>query len=38
MNIRVPQTAQFPSVAGRPFFMVICLALLISRCALHFMQ
>ena len=26
------------SVAGRPFFMVICFAFLISRWALHFMQ
>jgi hypothetical protein len=25
-------------VAGRPFFIVICLAFLISREALHFMQ
>src|SRR5438552_1724644 len=38
LKIFVPQTGQAPSVAGRPFFIVICLAFLISRWALHFMQ
>jgi hypothetical protein len=38
LKIFVLQTGQVPSVAGRPFFIVICLALLISRWALHFMQ
>ena len=35
LKIFVPQTGQEPWVAGRPFFMVICLASLISREALH---
>jgi hypothetical protein len=38
LKIFVLQTGHVPSVAGRPFFIVICLALLISRSALHFMQ
>ena len=38
LKILVPQTGHAPSVAGRPFFMVICFAFLISRWALHFMQ
>lgn len=38
LNIFVPHTGQVPWVAGRPFFMVICLASLISREALHFTQ
>ena len=38
LKILVPQTWQEPSVAGRPFFIVICLGALISRWALHFMQ
>jgi hypothetical protein len=38
LNILVPHVAQVPSVAGRPFFIVICLGFLMSRCALHFMQ
>jgi hypothetical protein len=29
---------QVPSVAGRPFFIVICFEFFISRWALHFMQ
>jgi hypothetical protein len=31
LNILVPQTAQIPSVAGRPFFNVICTAASMSR-------
>jgi len=31
LKIFVLQTGQIPSVAGRPFFIVICLAFLISR-------
>jgi hypothetical protein len=38
LNILVPQTGQVPSVAGRPFFIVIGLAFVISREALHFTQ
>jgi Holliday junction DNA helicase RuvB len=38
LKILVPHTGHEPSVAGRPFFMVICLASLISRWVLHFMQ
>jgi len=38
LNILVLHTGHVPSVAGRPFFMVICFALLISRWVLHFMQ
>jgi hypothetical protein len=38
LNILVPHTGHVPSVAGRPFFMVIGFAFLISRCVLHFMQ
>ena len=35
LKIFVLQTGHVPSVAGRPFFIVICLAFLISRWALH---
>jgi hypothetical protein len=38
LNILVLQTGQVPSVAGRPFFIVIGFALVIARVALHFMQ
>lgn len=38
LNILVLHTGQVPSVAGRPFFIVIGLAFMISRVALHFMQ
>ena len=38
LNILVPQTGHFPSVAGLPFFIVICTASLISRLVLHFTQ
>ena len=38
MKIFVPHTGQVPCVAGRPFFIVICFASLISREALHFTQ
>ena len=38
LKILVPQTGQEPCVAGRPFFIVICLASLISRDALHLTQ
>jgi hypothetical protein len=38
LNILVLHTGQVPSVAGRPFFMVIDFVLDISRVALHFMQ
>ncbi len=34
----VPQTGHTPSVAGRPFFIVIARGSLISRGALHFTQ
>ena len=38
LNILVPQTGHLPSVAGRPFFIVIWTASLISRLALHLTQ
>ena len=38
LKILVPQVGQVPSVAGRPFFIVICFESLISRWVLHFMQ
>jgi hypothetical protein len=38
LNILVPHSGQVPSVAGRPFFMVMGLAPLIWRWVLHFMQ
>jgi hypothetical protein len=38
LNILVLHTGQVPSVAGRPFFMVIRSASVISRDVLHFMQ
>jgi hypothetical protein len=38
LNILVLHTGHVPSVAGRPFFMVIDFASDISRVALHFMQ
>jgi hypothetical protein len=38
LNIRVPHSGHSPSVAGRPFFIVIGLASFMSRCVLHFMQ
>ena len=38
LKIFVPQTGQRPCVAGRPFFMVMAFASLISREALHFTQ
>jgi hypothetical protein len=38
LNILVLHTEHVPSMAGRPFFMVTCFALLISRWVLHFMQ
>ncbi len=38
LNILALHTVQVPSVAGRPFFMVIDFAFLISRWVLHFMQ
>jgi|GEM_PF-2741230 len=38
LNIFVPQTGHLPSVAGRPFFIVIWTASLISRFVLHFTQ
>ena len=38
LKILVPQTGQEPCVAGRPFFIVICFASLISREALHLTQ
>ena len=37
-NIFVPQTGQAPWVAGRPFFMVMDLASLISRDSQHLTQ
>jgi hypothetical protein len=38
LKILVPHTGQMPWVAGRPFFIVIAFASLISREALHFTQ
>ena len=38
LKIFVPQTGQSPWVAGRPFFIVIAFASLISRDALHLTQ
>ena len=38
LNILVLHTGQVPSVAGRPFFIVIGLASVISRVDLHFMR
>jgi len=38
LNIFVPHTGHLPSVAGRPFFMVICVASFISRLVLHLTQ
>ena len=38
LNILVLHTGQVPSVAGRPFFIVIGFASVISRDVLHFMQ
>ncbi len=38
LKIFVPHTGQRPWVAGRPFFMVICFASLISREVLHLTQ
>lgn len=38
LNILVLHVEHVPSVAGRPFFIVICLAFFMSRRALHFMQ
>jgi len=38
LNIPVPHTAQVPSGAGRPFFIVVGWAFVISRAVLHFMQ
>jgi hypothetical protein len=38
LKIFVPHTGQRPCVAGRPFFIVIDFASLISREALHFTQ
>ena len=38
LNILVPQSAQVPSVAGLPFFIVTSVAFFISFLALHFMQ
>jgi len=38
LKMRVPQTGQRPSVAGRPFFIVMALGSAISREALHFTQ
>jgi hypothetical protein len=38
LNILVPHSGHVPSVAGRPFFMVMGLAPLIWRWVLHFMQ
>jgi hypothetical protein len=38
LKIFVPHTGQSPCVAGRPFFIVIAFASLISREALHFTQ
>jgi len=38
LKIFVPHTGQVPCVAGRPFFIVIAFASLISREALHLTQ
>jgi len=38
LKIFVPHTGQSPCVAGRPFFIVIAFASLISREALHLTQ
>jgi hypothetical protein len=38
LKIFVPHTGHTPCVAGRPFFIVIAFASLISREALHFTQ
>lgn len=38
LNTLVPQVGHVPWVAGLPFFMVICVGLLISLEARHFMQ
>ena len=38
LNILVLHSGHSPSVAGRPFSIVICLAFFISRWVLHFMQ
>lgn len=38
LKIFVPHTGHTPWVAGRPFFIVIAFASLISREALHFTQ
>jgi hypothetical protein len=38
LNILVLHTGQVPWVAGRPFFMVIGFASVMSRDVLHFMQ
>jgi len=38
LNILLLHTGHVPSVAGRPFFIVIGLAFVISRVALHFIQ
>jgi hypothetical protein len=38
LKIFVPHTGHVPCVAGRPFFIVIAFASLISREALHFTQ
>lgn len=37
-KIFVPHVGHVPSVAGHPFFIETCLAPLMSRCVLHFMQ
>ena len=36
--MRVPHTGHFPSVAGRPFFILTSLASAIMRSSRHFMQ
>jgi hypothetical protein len=38
LNILVPHSGHLPSVAGRPFFIVICVASFISRLVLHLTQ
>jgi hypothetical protein len=38
LNIFVPHVEHLPSVAGRPFFIVICVASFISRLVLHLTQ
>ena len=38
LNIFVPHFEHFPSVAGRPFFIVICLASAMGCFALHLTQ